>query len=160
MGELMCFIVFVVLQVLGKGGVHMGAPGGIGSVNVAGLLTDGSKTFGAAGASYSSFYSDTAKNVGGVGVGVGEESGETDVIAVSGDGQTGEEEADTGEGYDPLAGRTRGLGKVFVEFESSEAAVEAQKELSGRAFNGRILVTSFVEEGAWRSGAACDFTAC
>ena len=63
-------------------------------------------------------------------------------------------------GYDPLAGRTKGLGKIFLEFTTAAAAVAAQRELSGRAFNGRILVTTFADEDAYRAGEVCDFEAC
>jgi hypothetical protein len=69
-------------------------------------------------------------------------------------------EVDARLAFDPLAGRTRGLGKVFLEFSTVAGAVAAQRELSGRAFAGRVLVTAFVDEEAYRGGAACDFAAC
>lgn len=150
----------------------MGTPGGIGSINVAGLLTNGpggaggSGGFGAAGASFSSFYAGTAANADGTaGEGDGAAgagaSGGAEGGAGAAPGATGSgEEGDDGSNYDPLAGRTRGLGCVFLEFASVDGAVAAQKELSGRAFNGRILVTSFAPEGKYAAGEVCDFAAC
>jgi hypothetical protein len=59
------------------------------------------------------------------------------------------------EAYDPFKDRTLGLGKVFIEFDSKDAAVVVQKELSGRAFNGRILCTTFVDADAFLRGEYC-----
>lgn len=64
------------------------------------------------------------------------------------------------ERYDPFAGRTAGLGKVFLEFDTPHAAVAAQRELSGRAFNGRIIATTFADEARYRAGEVCDFAMC
>ena len=61
---------------------------------------------------------------------------------------------------DPLAGRTRGLGRIFLEFSTTEAAVAAQGWLSGRACAGRVVATTFVDEEAYRTGRACEFAAC
>lgn len=64
--------------------------------------------------------------------------------AAEGDGAaTGEAGADPN--ADAIAKRTKGLGKVYIEFESVDGAVAAQKELSGRAFAGRVLVTTFAK---------------
>lgn len=64
------------------------------------------------------------------------------------------------ERYDPFAGRTAGLGKVFLEFDTPHAAVAVQRELSGRAFNGRILATTFADVDRYRAGELCDFAMC
>jgi len=161
---LLLLLLCACLQVLGKGGANMGTPGGIGSVNVAGLLTNGpggsGSGFGAAGASFSSFYAGTASNADGTPAdGDGAAGGASGPEGGAGAAPTGEE-GDDGANYDPLAGRTRGLGCVFLEFASVEGAVASQKELSGRAFNGRILVTSFAHEGKYAAGEVCDFAAC
>jgi len=39
-----------------------------------------------------------------------------------------------------------GLGKVFVEFETKEQALEASNSLGGRSFASRVVVTSFLDE--------------
>ena len=49
--------------------------------------------------------------------------------------------------------RTRGLGRIYLEFSSIEAAVAACCALSGRFFSGHILVASFESEVAFCSGA-------
>lgn len=64
------------------------------------------------------------------------------------------------EKYDPFAGRTAGLGKVFLEFDTPHAAVAVQRELSGRAFSGRILATTFADVDRYRAGELCDFAMC
>jgi hypothetical protein len=142
------------VQALGKGGSNMGTAGGIGSVSIAGLLTNDAPSFGAAAATYSSFYADSASNRDVEGAGAPTST------ALTVAGGSGEEEGDDGADYDPLAGRTKGLGRVFVEFDTPEAALACQTELSGRAFSGRILCTSFVDESAYDKGQACDFNAC
>lgn len=38
------------------------------------------------------------------------------------------------------------FGKIFVEYETVEASELAQKELSGRRYNGRMVITSFHHE--------------
>jgi hypothetical protein len=49
--------------------------------------------------------------------------------------------------------RTRGLGRIYLEFSTIEAAVAAACALSGRFFSGHILVVSFESEAAFCSGA-------
>jgi hypothetical protein len=50
--------------------------------------------------------------------------------------------------------RTRGLGRVFLEFGCADAAVTAQLALSGRFFAGKILMTSFCDADSFCAGAA------
>jgi hypothetical protein len=57
------------------------------------------------------------------------------------------------------APRTRGLGRVYLEFGCAGAAVAAMMAMSGRFFNGRILVVSFEQEATFCSGAAVNLTA-
>lgn len=52
-------------------------------------------------------------------------------------------------------GRTRGLGKLFLEFHSVDAAISAQKELAGRFYEGRILVATFAHPAKWSAGDLC-----
>jgi len=59
-----------------------------------------------------------------------------------------EEEAGSGK-----PARTRGLGRIYLEFSTKEACVAAGCALSGRFFAGRILVVSFVEEVAFCNGS-------
>jgi hypothetical protein len=67
---------------------------------------------------------------------------------------------DVGDGYDPLAGRTKGLGRLFLQFTNAKSALVAQQVLSGRSFAGRIIATSFVDENSFISGNAVDFERC
>jgi hypothetical protein len=102
-----------------------------------------------------SFYSTGPPTSGGV--------SSTALMTTDGSGGVDDEERAAAEDdarYDPFAGRTPGLGKVFLEFDSQAAAVAAQRELSGRAFNGRILVTTFADEERYRAGELCDFGMC
>jgi len=39
--------------------------------------------------------------------------------------------------------------KIFIEYSTVEEAVRAQKELAGRRFDGRMLITSFLPESRW-----------
>jgi hypothetical protein len=55
--------------------------------------------------------------------------------------------------------RTRGLGKVFLEFEAVEGATAAQRELSGRFFNGRIVLSTFADEASFWGGQLVDLKA-
>jgi len=61
-----------------------------------------------------------------------------------------------GEGYnddeDPLIPPVSGLGKVFVEFDKVEDATVAQSKLSGRRFDGRMVITSFFDEEDYKGG--------
>jgi hypothetical protein len=153
-----------------KAGAEKGSAGalGIGAVNVSGLLTNAaggpggsaSTASGAGGSSYSSFYAETAGNEGGAAAAstaliVPSEAGTAAAVAAA-----VAAEGDTGEGYDPLEGRTKGLGKVFLEFNSLQGALAAQQELSGRAFNGRILITAFAPEGPYSRGELVDWATC
>jgi hypothetical protein len=54
--------------------------------------------------------------------------------------------------------RTKGLGKVFIECASVEAAINVQRELGGRFFLGRIIVTSFADARKWREGLLVDLS--
>jgi splicing factor U2AF subunit len=45
-----------------------------------------------------------------------------------------------------------GLGKIFVEYSNVEEAKQAQTALSGRRFDGRMVVTSFHPEVKWAAG--------
>jgi len=58
------------------------------------------------------------------------------------------------EGGDSGPARTRGLGRVFLEFGCADAAVTAQLALSGRFFAGKILMTSFCDADSFCAGAA------
>jgi hypothetical protein len=49
--------------------------------------------------------------------------------------------------------RTRGLGRIFLEFGCADAAVTAQLALSGRFFAGKILMTSFCDADSFCAGA-------
>ena len=71
---------------------------------------------------------------------------------------TGQDEIE--QAAEELVRRTRGLGKLFLECSSVPAALAVQQALSGRAFNGRILVTTFVPDDDFVRGDACDFDAC
>jgi len=42
-----------------------------------------------------------------------------------------------------------GLGKVFVEYAEIDQAKHAQTALSGRRYDGRMVVTSFHPEDKW-----------
>jgi hypothetical protein len=64
-----------------------------------------------------------------------------------------------GEAVPAGAPRTRGLGRVYLEFGCAGGAVAALLALSGRFFNGRILVTSFEQEAAFCGGAVVNLTA-
>jgi hypothetical protein len=152
-------------KVFGKGGANLTKPGAIGSVNIAGLITDGmaggTGTFGAAGAKFSSFF-DTGVSNALLTNGPGTEAAAREaVLAEAAAAEAAKvEEGDDGRDYDPLAGRTRGLGKVFLEFDTAEAARVAMSELAGRAFNRHIIVTSFAAVEAYNAGEVCDFAAC
>lgn len=82
-------------------------------------------------------------------------------VASSGYHDDGDEEGE-GEwvpGQNPFkdtSGRTKGLGRIFLEFQDATAATAAQKELSGRFFNGRILVATFADERKFMRGDLCD----
>jgi splicing factor U2AF 65 kDa subunit len=39
-----------------------------------------------------------------------------------------------------------GLGKIFIHFESKDAAVSAQRDFAGRKYDGRMVMTSFYPE--------------
>ncbi len=124
-----------------KGGA-LGAVGGGGAAAAA---------FGAAGVtSYSSFYAETASTA----LTVPSAPPAPAPAAAAADA------GDTGEGYDPAAGRTRGLGKLFLECTSAPAALALQQAFSGRAFSGRVLVTMFVDEAAFDRGEVVDWDAC
>jgi hypothetical protein len=58
-----------------------------------------------------------------------------------------------------LRKRTRALGKVFLEFDSSAAAIAVQRELAGMFYSGKIVVSSFADEVAFTKGEICDLTA-
>jgi len=45
-----------------------------------------------------------------------------------------------------------GLGKVFIEYSNVEEAKQAQTALSGRRYDGRMVVTSFHPEDKWSVG--------
>lgn len=60
-----------------------------------------------------------------------------------------DEEGESGKGK---TSRTRGLGRLFLEFSTKEACLAAACALSGRFFAGRILVVSFVDEVAFCKG--------
>jgi len=45
-----------------------------------------------------------------------------------------------------------GLGKVYVEYESIFSAKKAQTSLSGRRYDGRMVITSFFPEDKWARG--------
>jgi len=45
-----------------------------------------------------------------------------------------------------------GLGKIYVEYATVEEAKHAQTSLSGRRFDGRMVVTSFHPEDKWAAG--------
>eukprot|EP01121_Diplochlamys_sp_Union-15-3_P009681 TRINITY_DN2645_c0_g1_i1.p1 TRINITY_DN2645_c0_g1~~TRINITY_DN2645_c0_g1_i1.p1 ORF type:complete len:175 (-),score=27.82 TRINITY_DN2645_c0_g1_i1:82-606(-) len=53
---------------------------------------------------------------------------------------------------DPLDPSVPGLGKVFVEFDNLEDATQAQAKLSGRRFDGRMVITSFYDEEQYQAG--------
>ena len=64
-------------------------------------------------------------------------------------------ESITGEKFRPKRGPqpdVPGLGRIFVEMDSVHAAVRTAEELAGRSFNGRIVVTSFLDEDAYTAG--------
>eukprot|EP01086_Lenisia_limosa_P000173 TRINITY_DN1032_c0_g1_i1.p1 TRINITY_DN1032_c0_g1~~TRINITY_DN1032_c0_g1_i1.p1 ORF type:complete len:331 (+),score=101.51 TRINITY_DN1032_c0_g1_i1:163-1155(+) len=42
-----------------------------------------------------------------------------------------------------------GVGKIFIQFADTEGAAKAQKELAGRKFDGRTVVTQFYPEDAF-----------
>jgi hypothetical protein len=136
--------------------------GAVGKVvGASGLLEDGKAGSGGAGggadggadapkvvpSSAVDFYKQTmAKGGAGAGAGAGSGAG-SGAGGMEGDGD-GEGEG-AGEGASSSGGkrqRTRGLGKVYLEFDSVVAATAAQRELAGRFFNGHILVTSFADE--------------
>ena len=48
--------------------------------------------------------------------------------------------------------RTRGLGKVYLEFGCVNAAAAAMTQLAGRFFAGRILVVTYIDEEKFLSG--------
>jgi splicing factor U2AF subunit len=39
-----------------------------------------------------------------------------------------------------------GLGKIYVEFETADECVNAQKNLAGRMFNDRAVITAYLDE--------------
>lgn len=43
----------------------------------------------------------------------------------------------------PLDDNNKGLGKVFIEYDSAQEAERAQKEFAGRKFQGRTCITSY-----------------
>eukprot|EP01121_Diplochlamys_sp_Union-15-3_P011588 TRINITY_DN3373_c0_g1_i6.p1 TRINITY_DN3373_c0_g1~~TRINITY_DN3373_c0_g1_i6.p1 ORF type:complete len:315 (-),score=73.45 TRINITY_DN3373_c0_g1_i6:13-957(-) len=59
---------------------------------------------------------------------------------------------DNSDDEDPLNPPVPGLGKVFVEFTDAEDAAQAQAKLSGRRFDGRMIVTSFYDEKDYEAG--------
>jgi len=152
-------------KVFGKGGSNLTKPGAIGSVNVAGLITDGaaggSGSFGAAGAKFPSFFDTGVSNALLTNGADTEAAAREAVLAEATAAEAAKaEEGDDGRDYDPTVGRTRGLGKVFLEFDNADAAKAAMSELAGRAFNRHILVTSFAAVEAYDAGEVCDFGAC
>jgi hypothetical protein len=74
-----------------------------------------------------------------------------------GGGGGGGDEAAGGEGG-AAPSRTRGLGRIFLEFSCADTAVVAALALGGRFFAGRILAISFADAGAFSSGAAVCLT--
>jgi hypothetical protein len=96
-------------------------------------------------------------NLDGLGSGVG---GAMSALNAAGVGEEQAEEEEEGEGgvatgaFD-ADGRTRNLGKVFLEFASVGAALGAQRELSGRFFEGRITVGTFAHPAKFVAGDLC-----
>eukprot|EP01126_Amoeba_proteus_P029126 TRINITY_DN2870_c0_g1_i8.p1 TRINITY_DN2870_c0_g1~~TRINITY_DN2870_c0_g1_i8.p1 ORF type:complete len:365 (-),score=85.91 TRINITY_DN2870_c0_g1_i8:266-1228(-) len=45
-----------------------------------------------------------------------------------------------------------GLGKIFVEYDCAASAKKAQTSLSGRLYDGRMVITSFHPEDKWERG--------
>jgi len=43
-----------------------------------------------------------------------------------------------------------GYGKVFIEFYDVEDAKTAQRALSGRRYDGRMVITSFLSSEKWK----------
>jgi len=44
-----------------------------------------------------------------------------------------------------------GYGKVYIEYEHIEDAKTAQRALSGRRYDGRMVITSFHPEEKWKT---------
>lgn len=54
---------------------------------------------------------------------------------------------------DPKTGNcTKGVGKIFVKFNHIVAAKQARYRLSGRRYNGRIVIGSFYPENYFDTG--------
>jgi splicing factor U2AF subunit len=43
-----------------------------------------------------------------------------------------------------------GFGKVYIEYANTEEAKYAMRALSGRRYNGRMVITSYLEEDKWK----------
>ena len=80
-------------------------------------------------------------------------------VALSTGHQGGKGKFDVNEGSGTLRKRTRALGKVFLEFDSSAAAIAVQRELAGMFYSGKIVVSSFADETAFTRGEICDLIA-
>lgn len=48
--------------------------------------------------------------------------------------------------------RVKGLGKVFVQFENTESAQEAQKSLALRKYHNRCVLTTYIDEDLFLGG--------
>ena len=80
-------------------------------------------------------------------------------VALSTGHQGGKGKIDVNEGSGTIRKRTRALGKVFLEFDSSAAAIAVQRELAGMFYSGKIVVSSFADETAFTRGEICDLIA-
>ena len=80
-------------------------------------------------------------------------------VALSTGHQGGKGKFDVNEGSGTSRKRTRALGKVFLEFDSSAAAIAVQRELAGMFYSGKIVVSSFADETAFTRGEICDLIA-
>jgi len=67
-------------------------------------------------------------------------------------GKDSDEEEEKREQQKPEIPDPPGLGKVFVEYAEVDEAKHAQTALSGRRYDGRMVVTSFHPEDKWLAG--------
>jgi splicing factor U2AF subunit len=51
------------------------------------------------------------------------------------------------------SGPVRGVGKVFVEFQDVDSAINARNKIEGRSFGGRPVVCAFITEEAFAAKA-------